>query len=251
MPPLALWAIHPQDIFKEDKGRGKMQKAGRRAAIVALPIVVGYLPIAFSFGVAATRAGLSLFEAVLLSVLVYSGAAQFVAIALIAAGTPFLVSVATLVAMSLRHILYGPSLMRAAGKPARYAGIWGFGLTDEVLAAALGAFARGQVFSDRFMFVLTAAAYGAWVLGTYFGALAGAAALEQWPMLNASLDFMLTALFLALLLSILQRAQLGIIVVAVVVMAAAGIAISPVVGILAGMIAGAAFGTFTGGRDAG
>lgn len=226
------------------------QNDGARAMIVALPIVVGYLPIAFSFGVAATRAGLSMVEAVALSVLIYSGAAQFVAIALIAAGAPFFVSVLTLVAMSLRHILYGPSLMRAAGRPARFGGIWGFGLTDEVLAAALGAFARGQVFSDRFMLILAAAAYGAWVFGTYLGAAAGAAALVEWPILSASLDFMLTALFLALLCSILQRAQLGIIAVSVLLMGTVGIAFSPVLGILAGMIGGAVFGTFMGPKDA-
>ncbi len=217
-------------------------------AMVGVPIVLGYLPIAFSFGVAATRAGLSVVEAVSLSLLIYSGAAQFVAIALIAAGAPFLVAFLTLVGMSLRHVLYGPSLMRAAGQRAHFGAVWGFGLTDEVFGAALAALARGQVFSDRFMLALAGSAYAAWVGGTYLGAMAGAAALQDWPMVDATLGFMLTALFLALLLSILRAAQMTIIVVSVGVVAVVGAFVSPVAGLLTGMIAGAIVGTV---RDAG
>lgn len=211
--------------------------------LVGVPIVLGYLPIAFSFGVAATRAGLSVAEAVTLSLLIYSGAAQFVAIALIAAHAPFLVAFLTLVGMSLRHVLYGPSLMRAAGQKARFGAIWGFGLTDEVFGAALAALARGQVFSDRFMLALAGSAYAAWVGGTYLGARAGAAALKDSPMVDASLGFMLTALFLALLLSILKAAQLPVIAVAVVVTVGGGLLVSPFAGLLAGMVAGALIGT--------
>lgn len=248
MPPLALWAIHPQDIWKEKNGGGVADRAGFGGAfwaggMVGIPIVLGYLPIAFSFGVAATRAGLSVAEAVTLSLLIYSGAAQFVAIALIAANAPFLVAFLTLVGMSLRHVLYGPSLMRAAGQSTRLGGIWGFGLTDEVFGAALGALARGQKFSDSFMLALAGAAYAAWVGGTYLGAKAGAAALQDWPMLDATLGFMLTALFLALLLSILKAAQLPVIIAAVTVMVLVGAVVSPVVGLLAGMVAGALIGT--------
>jgi len=216
--------------------------------MVGVPIVLGYLPIAFSFGVAATRAGLSVTEAVSLSLLIYSGAAQFVAIALIAAEAPFLVAFLTLVAMSLRHVLYGPSLMRAAGQKARFGAVWGFGLTDEVFGAALAALAKGQVFSDRFMLALAGSAYAAWVGGTYLGAQAGAAALQDWPMVDATLGFMLTALFLALLLSILKGAQLPVILISIAVMAVVGAVLSPVAGLLTGMIAGALVGTV---RDAG
>lgn len=47
----------------------------------SLPIVMGYFPISFSFGVAATRAGFSGIEATALSVIIYAGASQFLALA--------------------------------------------------------------------------------------------------------------------------------------------------------------------------
>ncbi len=224
----------------------------RRGAVVGLPIMLGYFPIAFSFGVAATKAGLSPIEAVVMSLLMYSGAAQFMAIALVAAGAGFWLSVATLVGMSLRHVLYGPSLLRAGGQsvPPKGALLWGFGLTDEVFGAGLGAIARGQAMTGAFIWGLTLVSYAAWVGGTAVGALAGASALAAWPSVDAGLSFMLTALFLALLLSIMQRAQLPVIAVALVGTVACSFVISPTAGIMAGMILGALVGTVVGGRDA-
>lgn len=210
----------------------------------SLPIVLGYLPIAFSFGVAATRAGFSATEALALSMIIYAGASQFLALALLSSGAPVLISAFTLIAMNLRHVLYGPALMREAGEKAstRHAWAWAWGLTDEVFGQALGSLARGQRFSEGYMFGLGLGAYAAWVLGTIAGALAGGGALEAWPAVSAGLGFMLPALFLALLLSILGRRQVPVIAVAGLVTVAATLAISATSGILLGMLAGALAG---------
>lgn len=225
-----------------------------RGLAAAMPIALGYFPIAFSFGVAATRAGLSAVEAIGLSLIIYAGAAQFLALALITSGAPLLVSAFTLIAMNLRHVLYGPALIRRAGAGARtrHAWAWAFGLTDEVFGAALGQLARGLRFSEPFMFGLGLGAYAAWVGGTALGALAGGGALQGWPVLDAALGFMLPALFLALLLSILSRAQVPVIAVAVGATLAVSLWWSATAGILAGMIAGAVAGVLgLGGRHAG
>ena len=211
----------------------------------AAPIAVGYLPIAFSFGVAATRAGLTSAETVMLSVVIYAGAAQFLAVALVTGGAPLVVAAFTLIAMNLRHLLYGPTLLKAAGEDAatRRSWLWAFGLTDEVFGASLGALARGERrFSERFMMGIGLGAYASWVLGTALGAAAGGGALEAWPALNAALGFMLPALFLALLLSILSARQTPIILVAAAATILGTLLLSPTLGILAGMGAGAAVG---------
>jgi 4-azaleucine resistance transporter AzlC len=216
----------------------------RDGLTASLPIVMGYLPIAFSFGVAATRAGFSALDAFALSLIIYAGASQFLALALLGSGAPILVSAFTLIAMNLRHVLYGPALMREAGDQAttRQAWIWAWGLTDEVFGQALGALARGQRFSEPYMFGLGLGAYAAWVSGTVIGALAGGGALDAWPALNAGLGFMLPALFLALLLSILSRRQLPVIAVAGGMTVIGTLAISATSGILLGMVSGALTG---------
>lgn len=210
----------------------------------SLPIAMGYFPIAFSFGVAATRAGFSAVEAFALSLIIYAGASQFLALALLTSGAPVLVSAFTLIAMNLRHVLYGPALMKAAGRNAstRYAWIWAFGLTDEVFGQALGSLARGQRFSEGAMFGLGLGAYASWLAGTAVGAVAGGGALENWPAVNAALGFMLPALFLALLLSILTRRQLPVIAVAAMVTVASTLTLGATSGILLGMLAGAVTG---------
>jgi 4-azaleucine resistance transporter AzlC len=210
----------------------------------SLPIVMGYFPIAFSFGVAATRAGFTEVEASALSLIIYAGASQFLALALLSSGAPVLVAAFTLIAMNLRHLLYGPALMREAGEEAttRLAWAWAWGLTDEVFGQALGALARGQKFSEPYMFGLGLGAYASWVSGTVVGAFAGGGALEGWPAVNAGLGFMLPALFLALLLSILSRRQVPVIAVAAAATVAGTLALSATSGILLGMLAGALAG---------
>ena len=108
--------------------------AGVQAVI---PLVLGYFPIAFSFGVAATRTGLTPLEAFSLSLIVFAGAAQFLASALRASGAPVLVAGMTLAAMNLRHVLYGPTLLQRAGahRATRLGWLWAFALTDEVFLA--------------------------------------------------------------------------------------------------------------------
>ena len=146
--------------------------------------------------------------------------------------------------MNLRHVLYGPALMKAAGPGAstRHAWAWAFGLTDEVFGQALGSLARGQRFSEGYMFGLGLGAYASWLAGTAVGAAAGGGALENWPAVNAGLGFMLPALFLALLLSILTRRQFQVIVVAALATVIGTVAVSATSGILLGMVSGAVAG---------
>ncbi|PYF09957.1 4-azaleucine resistance transporter AzlC [Rhodobacter viridis] len=222
----------------------------RDGILAAIPLILGYFPIAFSFGVAAIRAGLSPAEAVMFSVVIFAGAAQFLALALVTSGAPVLVSAATLAAMNLRHVMYGPALLEKAGKAAstRFSWAWGWCLTDEVFGASLGALARGQGFSEGFIGGLGLGAYLAWIAGTALGAATGGEALKAFPALDAGLGFMLPALFLALLLSILDRRQLGPVVVAIGATVLGSLVLSPTLGILAGIAAGAATGTLQKGR---
>ena len=93
-------------------------------------------------------------------------------------------------------------------------------------------------------------AYAAWVLGTAAGAWAGGGALDAWPAVAAGLDFMLPALFLALLLSILSGRQVPVILVAGAATVAGAWAVSATAGLFAGMIAGALTGVLRRDRDA-
>lgn len=201
---------------------------------------------------AAANAGISVAEATFLSLVIYSGASQFVALALLSSGTPLLLGALTLLAMNARHVFYGPALLGRLGRRAtiRYAPLWAYGLTDEVFAAALATpFAGGAeeagdgqrpaAWSEAWMSGITLAAYLAWASGTYVGASLGGAAFAGYPAVEAALGFMLPALFVALLLALLSRRQLATAIVAAAACLLATPLTSAATGILVGMLAGA------------
>lgn len=168
----------------------------------SLPIVLGYLPIAFSFGLTAVQAGLSPWVAVAASVLVYAGGSQFVLIGLLAAGTQVLTVVATVVLMNARHLLYGATVAVSLDAQRRVPRLClAFGLTDEVFASAMNRITTVPLPQrEHWLLGLQIGAYASWVAGTVVGACVGAGLIQGWPIIKESLTFVLPALFLALLL---------------------------------------------------
>jgi 4-azaleucine resistance transporter AzlC len=103
---------------------------------ITLPFMVGAAPFGVIFGALAISEGLSAFETMALSLFVFSGSAQFVAIALIAVATPAWVIWLVTFILNLRHTLYAATLVGYV----RHLSIgWRFilsaGLTDETFAA--------------------------------------------------------------------------------------------------------------------
>ena len=76
----------------------------------SLPIVISYIPVAFAFGLNATRLGFSPLESVFFSCIIYAGASQFVITAMLAAGSSLWVAALPVMAMDVRPDLFGPSL---------------------------------------------------------------------------------------------------------------------------------------------
>lgn len=180
--------------------------SGARAVVsglsTSLAVAAGYLPIAFSFGVAAVQAGLEPGIAVLASVLVYAGASQFLLVSLLVSGAGWWTALPTVLLMNARHALYGPAVQAMMGSRQHLATPWlAFGLTDEVLATAVSRM-PGVAETDRehWLVGLQLGAYAAWVSGTLVGVmLVGEAG--QWPAaVREGLAFVLPALFFALLL---------------------------------------------------
>lgn len=217
-------------------------RAGLRES---LPITLGYFPIGISFGIAAVRAGLSPFEAVFVSAVIYAGAAQFLALALLTGGAPILVASLTILATNLRHVLYGPAILKAAGDRAetQNSWLWGGLLSDGAFGAAIVAVSRSRSnFSERWMLGIGTAPYLSWALGTAAGAVFGDGAVDGLPAVDAALGFLLPALFLAMLLSVLSRRHLAVIAASIAATIGVSLAVSATAGIIAGMIAGSLVG---------
>jgi 4-azaleucine resistance transporter AzlC len=177
---------------------------GLRASV---PVVVGYLPAAVAFGVAAQSAGLNATETVLMSLIVYSGASQFALAGLLAAGASWLAMAAIGLVLGIRHVLYGPSLVPHLRRlDTARAAVAAFGLTDEVFAVASVKLTPGQTPLTGFGWLLglETGAYVSWTLGSWIGAVAGTAVVSSLPSLAPALSFALPALFVALLVSLVR-----------------------------------------------
>ncbi|WP_371734394.1 AzlC family ABC transporter permease [Brenneria sp. hezel4-2-4] len=176
----------------------------------SLPIVIGYLPVAFAFGMNAVKLGFTPLEGIFLSCIIYAGASQFVITALLSAGMSIWIAALTVMAMDVRHVLYGPALRHRILQriPTGKTALWAFGLTDEVFAAAAARLARNnRCWSENWMLGVAASSWLSWSLGTAVGALSGNGPLEDYPAVEAALSFMLPALFLSFLLASFKRRQ--------------------------------------------
>ncbi|MGK5518940.1 AzlC family ABC transporter permease [Micromonospora sp. URMC 107] len=135
------------------------------AALGAAMVAVGA-----SFGAVAVAAGLPGWAAVVMSVLVYAGGAQFMAVGLVAAGSPLAAVLAGLL-LNARHLPFGLALGDSVGRPLRHRLLGSHLLTDETAAFAL---ARPAGAARRRAFWLAGTLlFVAWNAGTVLGVLAG------------------------------------------------------------------------------
>ena len=103
-----------------------------------VPIGLGYLSVSFGFGIMAVRSGLSVAEAVMISVTNLTSAGQVAGVGIIAAGGTLIEMAVTQLVINLRYALMGLSLSQKLDTnfhtPQRL--LAAFGITDEVFAVA-------------------------------------------------------------------------------------------------------------------
>lgn len=165
----------------------------------AIPVVLGYLPIGFAFGVTARGAGLSVADTGLMSLFVYAGSAQFIGAAMWGAGQAAGAIIATTFLVNLRHLLMGAALAPSFRRlpPWLTAGL-AYGMTDETFAVSSTRL-KGQPAPAGFFIGLHLTSHSSWIAASMVGALFGQI-LPPWAIQAFGLDFTLPAMFIALLL---------------------------------------------------
>jgi 4-azaleucine resistance transporter AzlC len=170
--------------------------------------VLGYLPIGFAYGILAQKAGLSTFSTLLMSLLVYAGSSQLIAVGLFSTGASAWSIIVTTFVVNLRHML-----MSAAVSP--YLKRWrqpelaafAYQLTDETFAVHSARFVSDTIDKVE-TFAINVTAQVAWILGGWLGSVAGQLITD---VKSLALDYALPAMFVALLvLQIKDRLQIGV-----------------------------------------
>ena len=155
------------------------------------PVAMGYIPLGTVFGFLFVQAGADWWLAVLASLFVFAGAAQYMMIPMLSAGLPAgTIALATLI-VNLRHVFYGLSLLDKFPKNRLLRWYMVFALTDETYSVLT---TIPKTTSHKQMALIALLNHSWWVLGTLIGAVIGA----QAQITLAGLDFVLASLFAVL-----------------------------------------------------
>ena len=138
-----------------------------------IPIFLGYLAVSFTFGIAARDAGLTSFQAVLISATNLTSAGQFAALGIIATQASYIEMALTQLVINLRYCLMSSSLSQRFDEKMKphHRFFIAFGVTDEIFGVS-SAYLQENV-PPAYCYGLIAASWPGWVLGTALGCLSG------------------------------------------------------------------------------
>ncbi|WP_238883573.1 AzlC family ABC transporter permease [Clostridium sp. YIM B02551] len=173
-----------------------------------VPIALGYIPIAITFGALAKQAALPTYDILVMSAWMYTGAGQFMAVSMFASGVGAMEIIIATGMLTLRHIVMELTFHN------RYKKLtfpWRFGLSLGITDESFAVISMKKDKSQEYMAALMFTAYSSWFFGTLIGCIS-ASIIPTW--LSRSMEIGLYALFISLLIPALsKKSKLGLITI--------------------------------------
>ena len=170
------------------------RQAFKKAFPYTIPVLTGYLFIGIAFGVMYAEKGYSFLWAILMSLLVYAGSGQYLAVNFFVPGISFLQVIFLTFMVNVRHVFYGISLLEKFNKMGKSRWYMIFGLTDETYSLLCTTKVPEGVNEEKFLLAIALLDQSYWVIGSAIGALAG----SLLPINSEGIDFAMTALFVVI-----------------------------------------------------
>ena len=170
------------------------KQALKKAFPYTIPVLTGYLFIGIAFGVMYAEKGYSFLWAALMSLMVYAGSGQYLAVNFFVPGVSFLNVIFLTFMVNVRHIFYGVSLLEKFHKMGKKRWYMIFGLTDETYSLLCTTKVPEGVDESKFLFVISLLNQSYWIVGSIIGAVAG----TLLPINSEGIDFAMTALFVVI-----------------------------------------------------
>lgn len=162
----------------------------RTAFLDTLPVMAGYVFLGFGFGILMQQNGFGVLWAVAMSLFIYAGSMQYVAVSLLTSGASLLTAALTAFVVNARHLFYGISMIDAYKDSGKKKPYLIFGLTDETYSLV----SQTQHRETGYCFLVTLLDHCYWVLGTLLGGLVGTVLRINYE----GVEFALTALFVTI-----------------------------------------------------
>lgn len=164
----------------------------RRAFVSTLPVMAGYVVLGTGFGILFQSKGYGILWAAAMSLFVYAGSMQYLAVDLLTGGVSLIAAAVTTLMVNARHLFYGISMISKYQNMGPYKPYLIFGLTDETYSLNCVDLPGDITNAPLYYFLVTILDQIYWVLGTVLGSLLG----QIIPFSTEGIDFSLTALFI-------------------------------------------------------
>lgn len=166
----------------------------KTAFSTSIPVMMGYGVLGFAFGLLITSLEYPWYLALIMSIFIYAGALQFLAVGFFGAKLGLFDIFITTIFVNMRQSFYGLSVLKKFKKSGKLKPYLIFGLTDETYALLTTIKEDDQLNKKWYYFYLTALNQSYWISGTVLGALFGSMVKFN----TNGLEFSLTALFVVL-----------------------------------------------------
>ena len=164
------------------------------AFMQTLPIMAGYLVLGMGFGILLYDHGYSVLWAILMSITIYAGSMQYVAIDLISSGASILTTLLMTLMVNARHLFYGISMVDKYKDTKPYKPYLIYALTDETYSLVCDAHILEGMDINKYYFLVSLFDQCYWVIGSVLGSLIGSA----FSFDTTGVDFSMTALFVVI-----------------------------------------------------
>ena len=164
---------------------------------VIYPVVISYVPLGLAGGMVLYDAGFNAVTVLAMSLLVFGGAAQFMAASMVSMGASIPAIITMTFFLNLRHLLMSSSMSGFIKKTSLpFTLFFSHTLADESFAINYNQFKNHEWTANKALSINTLA-YATWSISTFVGALVGSA----WVIDTTIINYVLIAMFISLLVS--------------------------------------------------
>lgn len=174
------------------KGKLKMNRDTVCYAFRAsLPVMAGYVVLGMGFGILMYSHGYAWYWAALMSLLIYAGSMQYVAVDLFFTGASLLTCALMTLVVNARHLFYGLSMLAKYKDMGKVKPYLIFALTDETFSLVCDARIPKGISRKGYYVLVSLLNQSYWIIGSILGAFLGTAISFD----SAGVEFSMTALF--------------------------------------------------------
>lgn len=178
--------------MKQNNNKDLLKITAKKAFINSLPVMAGYICLGIGFGVLLETNGYSFLWAILMSLTIYAGSMQYVAVDLLSGGASIISTALMTLMVNARHLFYGISMLENYKNVGKLKPLLAFTLTDETYSLVCSKELLPEGIDEKkYYLFLSLMNQSYWVLGSALGGLLGATITFN----STGIEFAMTSLF--------------------------------------------------------